>query len=189
MVTTLMARTTFTVVLTIVSMFTATSMILTSSSLAPHVSAQSVSSSFLAEQVKVTREISAPIDQIWNIVSNVDEEAKYWSIIKEINNINKTDNMVDREVTIGVGPQDTKTRQFVTLNPDQKLIQTNITEGPVISTRLLTLNSISDTNATRVDVVWDLHMSNIPVFARGLAKDNFMKTTEGALDKIEQAVK
>ena len=108
-----MARKTFTVVLTIVSVFTATSMILTSSSVAPQVSAQSVSSSFLAEQVKVTREISAPIDQIWNIVSNVDEEAKYWSIIKEINNINKTDNMVDREVTIGVGPQDTKTRQFV----------------------------------------------------------------------------
>ena len=29
--------------------------------------------------------------------------------------------MVDREVTIGVGPQDTKTRQLVTLHPDQKV--------------------------------------------------------------------
>ena len=77
--------------------------------------------------------------------------------------------MVGREVIIGVGPQDMKTRQFVTLNPDQKIIQTNITEGPVIGTQFLTLNSISDTNATRVDVVWDLDMNNIPVFARGLA--------------------
>jgi hypothetical protein len=32
-------------------------------------------------------------------------------------------------------------------------------------------------------------MNNIPVFARGFAKDNFMKTTEEALGKIEQSVK
>ena len=128
-------------------------MIITSISVVPLALAQNISSSLLTEQVKVTREISAPIDQIWNIVSNVDEETRYWPIIKDIKNINKTDNMVDREVTIGVGPQDTKTRQFVTLHPDQKLIQPNITEGHVIGTRLLTLNSISDTNATRIDVV------------------------------------
>jgi len=51
------------------------------------------------------------------------------------------------------------------------------------------LNSISDSNTTRVDVVWDLDMNKIPVFARGFAKDNFMKATEDALSKIEQTVK
>jgi ribosome-associated toxin RatA of RatAB toxin-antitoxin module len=193
MVTTPMTRAMFTVVMTIVSVFAIPSMILTSGVVAS-VSAQSASSPLLAEQIKVSREISAPIDQVWNIVSNIDEETKYWPIIKDIKNINKTNNMVDREVTIGVGPtpswtQDTKTRQFVTLSPDQKLIQTNITEGPVTGTRVLTLNSISDSNATRIDVVWDLDMNNIPVFARGFAKDNFMTTTEEALGKIAQAVK
>lgn len=177
------------IVLSIVSVFAVTSMIVTSNSVVPLALAQNISSSLLTEQVKVTHEISAPIDQIWNIVSNVDEETRYWPIMKDIKNINKTDNMVDREVTVGVGPQDTKTHQFVTLHPDQKLIQTNITEGPVIGTRLLTLNPISATNATRVDVVWDLDMNKIPVFARGFAKDNFMKAIEDALSKIEQTVK
>jgi ribosome-associated toxin RatA of RatAB toxin-antitoxin module len=185
MVTASMTRAIFMVVLSIVSVFTVTSMILTSNSVVPLALAQNISSPLLTEQIKVTRDISGPIDQIWNIVSNVDEETRYWPIINEIKNINKTDNMVDREVTIGVGPQDTKTRQFVTPHPDQKLIQPNITEGPVIGTRLLTLNPISDTNATRVDVVWDLDMNKIPVFA----KDNFMKATEDALSKIEQTVK
>ena len=60
---------------------------------------------------------------------------------KNIKNINKTDNFIDREVTIGVGSQDTKTRQVVTLHSDSKLIQTNITEGPVTGTRLFTLSS------------------------------------------------
>ena len=180
-----------TVILTLVLVFTVTSIILSSSNLVASpspVSAQTVSSPLQTEQVKVTRDISAPIDQIWSIVSNVDEEAKYWSIIKDIKNINKTDNMIDREVTIGVGPQDTKTRQVVTLRPDQKLIQTNIIEGPVIGTRLLTLSSASYTNATKVDIVWDLDMSNIPVFA-GFAKDNFVRATEEALGKMELAVK
>lgn len=83
-------------------------MIITSNSVVPLALAQNISSSLLTDQVKVTREISASIDQIWNIVSNVDEETRYWPIIKDIKNINKTDNMVDREATIGVGPQDTK---------------------------------------------------------------------------------
>lgn len=69
-----------TVILTLVLVFTVTSIILSSSNLVASpspVSAQTVSSPLQTEQVKVTRDISAPIDQIWSIVSNVDEEAKY----------------------------------------------------------------------------------------------------------------
>ena len=62
------------------------------------------------EEIRVSREISAPIDQVWNIVSDVDNETKYWSTFKDIKNINKTDNTTEREVTIVAGPQgDTKT--------------------------------------------------------------------------------
>jgi hypothetical protein len=31
------------------------------------------------EEIKVSREISAPVDKVWNIVSEVDNDAKYWS--------------------------------------------------------------------------------------------------------------
>src|ERR687895_2463004 len=40
------------------------------------------------EQIKASREISAPIDQVWNVVSDVDNETKYWSTFKTIKNIN-----------------------------------------------------------------------------------------------------
>ncbi len=76
-----MTRAIFMVVLSIVSVFAVTSMIITSNSVVPLALAQNISSSLLTEQIKVTREISAPIDQIWNIVSNVDEETRYWPII------------------------------------------------------------------------------------------------------------
>jgi uncharacterized protein YndB with AHSA1/START domain len=140
------------------------------------------------EEIKVSREISVPADQIWNIVSDVDNETKYWPTYKTIKNINKTGNIIEREVTVTVGPQDAKTHQFVTVNPEQMIIKTNITEGPVTGSRVLTLSPSSDINATKIDVLWNIDMSGIPVIARGFAKDNFMKTTEEALNRIAQAV-
>jgi hypothetical protein len=77
MVTASMTRAIFMVVLSIVSVSTVTSMILTSNSVVPLALAQNISSPLLTEQIKVTRDISGPIDQIWNIVSNVDEETRY----------------------------------------------------------------------------------------------------------------
>jgi hypothetical protein len=74
------------------------------------------------------------------------------------------------------------------LNPEQTLIQTNITKGPVTGSRVLILNPSLEDNKTKINVLWKVDMSGIPPIARGFAKDNFIKTTEEALSKIAQAV-
>ena len=143
------------------------------------------------EEIRASREISAPIDQVWNVVSDIDNETKYWSTFKAIKNINMTAinmtaNTTEREVTLVVGPQgETVTHQFVTVNPEQFVVETNITEGPVTGTRVLTLSpSTSSTNATKIDVLWNVDLSGIPIFGRGFAKDGIMRTTEEALSNI-----
>jgi uncharacterized protein YndB with AHSA1/START domain len=146
------------------------------------------------EEIKASREISAPIDQVWNVVSNVNNETKYWSTFKAIKNINKTAiNMTadttEREVTLAAGPLgETITHQFVTVNSEQFVVQTNITEGPVTGTRLLTLSPSSNSNATKIDVLWNVDLSGIPIFGRGFAKDGIMRTTEEALSNIAAEV-
>jgi uncharacterized protein YndB with AHSA1/START domain len=146
------------------------------------------------EEIKASREISAPIDQVWNIVSDIDNETKYWPTFRTIKNINMTAinmtaNTTEREVTIVAGPQgETITHQFVTVNPEQFVVQTNITEGPVTGTRTLTLSPLSNTNATRIDVLWNVDLSGIPIFGRGFAKDGIMRTTEEALSNIAAEV-
>jgi len=146
------------------------------------------------EEIKVSREISAPIDQVWNVVSDVDNETKYWPTFKSIKNINTTAinmtaNTTEREVTLVVGPQgETITHQFVTVNPEQFVVETNITEGPVTGTRILTLSPSPNTNATKIDVLWNVDMSGIPIFGRGFAKDGIMRTTEEALSNIAAEV-
>ena len=168
---------------TLLAMITIASIVITTIWQVPAATATS------SEEIKVSREIAAPIDQVWNIVSDVDSETQYWPTTKSIKNINKTDNnIIEREVTIRAGPQDAKTHQFVTLNAEQTLIQTDITEGPVTGSRVLTLNPSLEDNKTKVDVLWKVDMSGIPAIARGFAKDNFMKTTEEALSKIAQTV-
>src|ERR671911_584522 len=120
------------------------------------------------EEIRVSREISAPVDKVWNIISNIDNETKYWPAFKDIKNINKTGNTTEREVTLIAGPQgDAKTHQFVTVNSEQFVVETNITEGPVTGSRVLTLSPSSNTNATRIDVFWNVDMSGIPIFGRG----------------------
>jgi carbon monoxide dehydrogenase subunit G len=146
------------------------------------------------EEIRASREISAPIDQVWNVVSNVDNETKYWSTFKAIKNINKTAinmtaNTTEREVTLAAGPLgETITHQFVTVNSEQFAVQTNITEGPVTGTRLLTLSPSSNSNATKIDVFWNVDLSGIPIFGRGFAKDGIMRTTEEALSNIAAEV-
>jgi uncharacterized protein YndB with AHSA1/START domain len=146
------------------------------------------------EEIKASREISASIDQVWNVVSDVDNETKYWPTFKSIKNINTTAinmtaNTTEREVTLVVGPQgETITHQFVTVNPEQFVVETNITEGPVTGTRVLTLSPSPNTNATKIDVLWNVDMSGIPIFGRGFARDGIMRTTEEALSNIAAEV-
>jgi uncharacterized protein YndB with AHSA1/START domain len=144
------------------------------------------------EEINVSREIYAPMDQVWNVVSDIDNETKYWSTFKAIKNINMTAinmtaNTTEREVTLATGPfGETITHQFVTVNPGKFVVETNITQGPVTGTRTLTLSpsSSSNSNATKIDVFWNVDMSGIPIFGRGFARDGIMRTTEEALNNF-----
>jgi uncharacterized protein YndB with AHSA1/START domain len=146
------------------------------------------------EEIKASREISAPIDQVWNVVSDIDNETKYWSTFKAIKNINTTSinmtsNTTERQVTIQTGPLgETITHQFVTVNPEQFVVETNITEGPVTGTRVLILSPSSNANATKIDVLWNVDMSGIPIFGKDFARDGIMRTAEEALGRIAAEV-
>ena len=147
------------------------------------------------EEIRVSREIYAPANQVWNVVSDIDNETKYWSTFRAIKNINMTAinmtaNTTERQVTLATGPfGETITHQFVTVNPEKFVVETNITQGPVTGTRTLTLSpSSSNSNATKIDVFWNVDMSGIPIFGRGFAKDGIMRTTEEALSNIAAEV-
>jgi uncharacterized protein YndB with AHSA1/START domain len=171
-------------IITVVTLAIVSSVVMSSVWQIPQAAASSL------EEIKASREVSSPIDQVWNVVSDIDNETKYWSTFKAIKNINMTTvnmtaNTTEREVTIETGPLgETVTHQFVTVNPKQFVVETNITEGPVTGTRTLTLSPSSNTNATRIDALWNVDLSGIPFFGRGFAKEGILRTTEEALANI-----
>jgi hypothetical protein len=78
---------------------------------------------------------------------------------------------------------DAKTHQIVTLNQDQFAVKMNITAGPITGSRVLILTP--ENNATtKVDAVWKIDLTNIPLIGQGFVKDSFQKTTENALSNI-----
>jgi hypothetical protein len=134
--------------------------------------------------INASREISASLDRIWNIIADVDNEPKYWHGTKTVKNISRDNNRIEREVTIAF--KDSRCRQTVLLNPN-KSVEIIITEGPIKGTKTVMLHPL-DNRKTRIDVVWKIKLTGfLSVFA-GMVKGHISKGTDEALVRIAEAV-
>jgi len=133
--------------------------------------------------INTSREVSAPLDRVWEIVADVDNEPQYWHGTKTVKNISKSGNTIEREVTIAF--KDSKCRQTVVLKPKSS-VEIAITEGPLKGTKIITL-SRSGSN-TKIDVVWDIKLSGLLGMFTGMVKKHISEGTEEALVRIAKAV-
>lgn len=140
-------------------------------------------------KINASRGISAPLDRVWDIISNMDDEPRYWRGLNAVYNVSKKGNVIEREVAVGL--RGLKGRQTVVLYP-KKSIELTLNEGPMIGTRIITLIPSSDnekTTTTRFNVTWDVKLSdNIPLLFRGIVRERIAEATEEALDRIARAV-
>jgi uncharacterized protein YndB with AHSA1/START domain len=135
-------------------------------------------------EINASKEIPAPIDRVWSIVSDVDSEPRYWRDLHSIYNISRSGNVIEREVTVGF--RNLKGRQIVELHP-KRSIEVTLTEGPMTGNRVITLIPSGD-KTIRVDVAWDVRLSGIPLLFRGVVRERITEGTEEALDRIARAV-
>jgi carbon monoxide dehydrogenase subunit G len=134
--------------------------------------------------INVSREIGAPLDKVWGIISDVDNEAQYWHGTRSVRNISKNGNVIQREVVIAF--KDAKTMQTVTLNP-MTSIDTRITDGPITGSRIVTLSTATDGKTTKVDVAWDFKLAGLLSVFGGMVKKHIGEGTEQALERIAKA--
>lgn len=133
--------------------------------------------------INTSREVSAPVDLVWDIVADVDNEPQYWHGTKTVKNISKNGNTIEREVTIAF--KDSKCRQKVVLNPKQS-VDISITDGPLRGTKVVTLSPSGE--KTRIDVVWDIKLAGFLGMFTGMVKKHIAEGTEEALARIAKAV-
>jgi carbon monoxide dehydrogenase subunit G len=132
-------------------------------------------------QIQASVKIDAPIDKVWNIISDLDSEPKFWKGTKEVRNISKSGNTITREVTIAF--KDSKCMQTVTLYPKEK-IQIQFTKGVIEGTKTLTLSQKD--NKTILDVLWDMKLTGMMGMFTGMIKKHIQSGSEQALDSIKQ---
>ena len=121
----------------------------------------------------------ASLHRLWEIVSDVDNEPKYYDGLNSVKNLSRIGNVIEREVVVGY--LNHEGRQTVTLCPKAS-VEVKMTKGPMIGTRITTLSPLTDSN-TRVDVSWRIEF-RVPTFVRGMVKREVEKGTENALDRI-----
>ena len=158
-----------------------------------HSSSTTTTMTAYAEQtytINATKVVNASKDKVWNIISNVDKNPDYWPI-SIVKNISKSDNIVEREVTVPAPPfMDNKAHQIITIIPEQFTIVENQTQGAVTGVKTISLQQAgSDSNKTEVSIVWNLDMSKIPGIGKGFAKDGISNSVDEALNKIANAAK
>ena len=140
--------------------------------------------------INATKVVNASKDKVWNIISNVDKNPDYWPI-SIVKNISKSDNIVEREVTVPAPPFiDNKAHQIITIIPEQFTIVENQTQGAVTGVKTISLQQAgSESNKTEISIVWNLDISKIPGIGKGFAKDGISNSVDEALNKIANAAK
>ena len=131
--------------------------------------------------IRTVIDIEAPVTKVWDIVSDLDNEPRYWKGTKKIRNLSKNGNTVNREITIAF--KDQKCLQEVTLHPIEK-IQAVFTKGIIKGVKIITLKK-KNTN-TQLETVWDIKLSGVMRMFTGIVKKHIKKGTEQALQSIKR---
>jgi carbon monoxide dehydrogenase subunit G len=133
--------------------------------------------------IEVSVEINAPIDKVWEVVSDIDNESKFWKGTKEVRNISKDGNMVNREITIAF--RDQKCMQEVKISPKEK-IEIKFTKGIIDGTKTIKLSSKDEKTVLRA--IWNIKLTGLMGMFTGMITNHIKSGTEQALQNIKKEI-
>ena len=126
-------------------------------------------------------DINASVDKVWDIISDLDSEPKFWKGTKETRIISRDDNVITREIIIAF--RDSKCLQKITVQPKEK-IHAEFTEGIIKGSKTLSLKP-NDTGSS-LKANWDVKMSGLASMFMGMIKKHIRSGTEQAIEAIKQ---
>jgi hypothetical protein len=133
--------------------------------------------------IKASVVINSTQEKIWNVISNIDDEPKFWKGTKEVRNISKDKNQISREITIAF--RDQKCLQEVTIVP-KETIKAVFTEGVIVGEKILTLKKINE--SYELEAIWNVKLSGMMGMFTGMIKKHIKSGTEQALQAIKKEV-
>jgi len=126
-------------------------------------------------------DINAPVDRVWDIISDLDNEPKFWRGTISTRNYSRDGIVVSREITIAF--RDSKCMQKITIQPKEK-IYAEFTKGIIKGSKTLTLKPKD--GSSLLEANWDVKMSGLAGMFTGIIKKHIRSGTEQALESIKQ---
>ncbi|WP_299293758.1 SRPBCC family protein [Nitrosopumilus sp.] len=133
--------------------------------------------------IEVEVEINAPVDKVWDVVSDIDNEPKFWKGTKEVHNISKEGNKINREIIIAF--RDQKCLQEVTITPKEK-IEARFTKGIIDGEKIVSV--IPNNETTVLKTYWDIKMTGMMGMFTGMVKKHIKSGTEQAMELIKSEI-
>ena len=133
--------------------------------------------------IDVEIEINANIDKVWDIVSDIDNEPKFWKGTKKVRNISKETGIVKREITIAF--RDQKCLQEVKIQPKEK-IEAVFTKGIIDGKKIISLTSNGE--KTKLTTHWDIKLTGMMSMFTGMIKKHIKSGTEQAMQSIKKEI-
>lgn len=132
-------------------------------------------------QIETSIQINASPDKIWDLISDIDNEPKFWRGTKEVHNISKEGNTVNREIIIAF--RDQKCLQQVTLYPKEKIVA-KFTKGIIDGSKTVSLRE--QDGKPILDVIWDIKLTGLMGMFTGMVKKHIKDGTDLALQSIKK---
>lgn len=134
-------------------------------------------------KIDVKVEINATPEKVWEIVSDIDNEPKFWKGTKEVKNLSKEGDTIKREITIAF--RDQKCLQEVRLEP-KKRIEAKFTKGIINGEKIVSI--IPNGDKTTLQTVWDIKLTGMMSMFTGMIKNHIKSGTEQAMHSIKEEI-
>ncbi|HUU47432.1 MAG TPA: SRPBCC family protein [Nitrosopumilaceae archaeon] len=131
--------------------------------------------------IETSIKINSTSEKVWEVVSDIDNEPKFWKGTKEVRNISKEGNTVIREIVIAF--RDQKCLQEVTMHPKEKIVAV-FTKGIINGRKTIKLSPQG--NQTLLEVTWDIQLSGLMSMFTGMIKKHIKSGTDLALQSIKE---
>lgn len=131
--------------------------------------------------IETSIQINVPVEKVWEIVSDIENEPKFWKGTKETKTISKEGDIIKREITIAF--RDQKCLQNVIITPKEK-IEAIFTKGIIKGTK--TLNITPQDGKTNLETIWDIKLTGMMSMFTGMIKNHIKSGTEQALQNIKE---
>ena len=133
--------------------------------------------------IEVEIEINAGQDKVWEVISDIDNEPKFWKGTKEVRNLSKEGNKVNREIIIAF--RDQKCLQEVTLQPKEK-IEAKFTKGIIQGEKIVSI--IPKNEKVILKTVWNVKLTGLMGMFTGMIKNHIKSGTEQAMQSIKNEI-